>query len=235
MGKKWLFIFYWQKLLCSFLEEKTGMSCQLLLKFFFFSCAFREHLGIKWHLNQIVNFLCVFSGPAFNYLDAPATRVTGVDIPMPYAKILEDNSLPQIKDIIFSVKKTLNVWHTHTQTCKVCLVHTDIENIWTMCKYSQTGPLKRSRLMFPTRCWRNKRTAVHMHPEWWTHRVRSTDRQTWLNSVCNFGCSFHSLLFKIKVAPPCSFSVFLRMFGNNKTAEWAQNNVRIGSVCRFVV
>ncbi|XP_060925248.1 pyruvate dehydrogenase E1 component subunit beta, mitochondrial isoform X1 [Limanda limanda] len=51
----------------------------------------------------------VMEGPAFNYLDAPATRVTGVDIPMPYAKILEDNSLPQIKDIIFSVKKTLNI------------------------------------------------------------------------------------------------------------------------------
>lgn len=48
-------------------------------------------------------------GPAFNYLDAPVTRVTGVDIPMPYAKILEDNSVPQVKDIIFSVKKMLNV------------------------------------------------------------------------------------------------------------------------------
>nr|XP_055074006.1 pyruvate dehydrogenase E1 component subunit beta, mitochondrial [Misgurnus anguillicaudatus] len=51
----------------------------------------------------------IMEGPAFNYLDAPAVRVTGVDIPMPYAKILEDNSVPQIKDIIFSVKKTLNV------------------------------------------------------------------------------------------------------------------------------
>ncbi|XP_077459915.1 pyruvate dehydrogenase E1 component subunit beta, mitochondrial [Stigmatopora argus] len=51
----------------------------------------------------------IMEGPAFNYLDAPATRVTGVDIPMPYAKILEDNSVPQIKDIIFSIKKTLNV------------------------------------------------------------------------------------------------------------------------------
>ncbi|XP_061640575.1 pyruvate dehydrogenase E1 component subunit beta, mitochondrial isoform X1 [Phyllopteryx taeniolatus] len=51
----------------------------------------------------------IMEGPAFNYLDAPATRVTGVDIPMPYAKILEDNSIPQIKDIIFSIKKTLNV------------------------------------------------------------------------------------------------------------------------------
>ncbi|XP_015240502.1 PREDICTED: pyruvate dehydrogenase E1 component subunit beta, mitochondrial [Cyprinodon variegatus] len=51
----------------------------------------------------------VMEGSAFNYLDAPVTRVTGVDIPMPYAKILEDNSVPQIKDIIFSVKKTLGV------------------------------------------------------------------------------------------------------------------------------
>ncbi|XP_068578319.1 pyruvate dehydrogenase E1 component subunit beta, mitochondrial [Cebidichthys violaceus] len=51
----------------------------------------------------------VMEGPAFNYLDSPATRVSGVDIPMPYAKILEDNSLPQIKDIIFAIKKTLNV------------------------------------------------------------------------------------------------------------------------------
>ncbi|XP_047438203.1 pyruvate dehydrogenase E1 component subunit beta, mitochondrial [Mugil cephalus] len=51
----------------------------------------------------------IMEGPAFNYLDAPVTRVTGVDIPMPYAKILEDHSIPQIKDIIFAVKKTLNV------------------------------------------------------------------------------------------------------------------------------
>ncbi|KAI1892361.1 hypothetical protein AGOR_G00132570 [Albula goreensis] len=51
----------------------------------------------------------IMEGPAFNYLDAPAVRVTGADIPMPYAKILEDNSVPQIKDIMFSVKKTLNV------------------------------------------------------------------------------------------------------------------------------
>lgn len=55
------------------------------------------------------HWLYPYTGPAFNYLDAPVTRVTGVDIPMPYAKILEDNSLPQIKDIIFSIKKTLNV------------------------------------------------------------------------------------------------------------------------------
>uniref|UniRef100_A0A665VJ22 Pyruvate dehydrogenase E1 component subunit beta n=1 Tax=Echeneis naucrates TaxID=173247 RepID=A0A665VJ22_ECHNA len=51
----------------------------------------------------------IMEGPAFNYLDSPVTRVTGVDIPMPYAKILEEHTMPQIKDIIFAVKKTLNV------------------------------------------------------------------------------------------------------------------------------
>nr|XP_009674164.1 PREDICTED: pyruvate dehydrogenase E1 component subunit beta, mitochondrial [Struthio camelus australis] len=51
----------------------------------------------------------IMEGPAFNYLDAPAVRVTGADVPMPYAKILEDNCIPQVKDIIFAVKKTLNI------------------------------------------------------------------------------------------------------------------------------
>lgn len=51
----------------------------------------------------------IMEGPAFNYLDAPVYRVTGADLPMPYAKILEDNCVPQVKDIIFAVKKTLNV------------------------------------------------------------------------------------------------------------------------------
>ncbi|XP_072136574.1 pyruvate dehydrogenase E1 component subunit beta, mitochondrial [Mobula birostris] len=51
----------------------------------------------------------IMEGPAFNYLDAPVVRVTGADLPMPYAKILEDNSVPQVKDIIFTVKKILHV------------------------------------------------------------------------------------------------------------------------------
>uniref|UniRef100_A0A4W3K321 Pyruvate dehydrogenase E1 component subunit beta n=1 Tax=Callorhinchus milii TaxID=7868 RepID=A0A4W3K321_CALMI len=49
----------------------------------------------------------IMEGPAFNYLDAPVMRVTGADVPMPYAKILEDNCMPQVKDIIFAVKKIL--------------------------------------------------------------------------------------------------------------------------------
>nr|XP_033782203.1 pyruvate dehydrogenase E1 component subunit beta, mitochondrial [Geotrypetes seraphini] len=51
----------------------------------------------------------IMEGPAFNYLDSPIIRVTGADVPMPYAKTLEENCIPQVKDIIFAVKKTLNV------------------------------------------------------------------------------------------------------------------------------
>ncbi|XP_058932224.1 pyruvate dehydrogenase E1 component subunit beta, mitochondrial isoform X2 [Kogia breviceps] len=51
----------------------------------------------------------IMEGPAFNFLDAPVVRVTGADVPMPYAKVLEDNSIPQVKDIIFAIKKTLNI------------------------------------------------------------------------------------------------------------------------------
>lgn len=37
---------------------------------------------------------------AFDYLDAPPTRVTGKDVPLPYAANLEKLALPQIKDIV---------------------------------------------------------------------------------------------------------------------------------------
>ena len=44
---------------------------------------------------------------AFNYLDAPVERVTAIDAPMPYAKILEDAMVPHSDSIIKAVKKTL--------------------------------------------------------------------------------------------------------------------------------
>lgn len=37
---------------------------------------------------------------AFDYLDAPVKRVTGRDIPLPYAANLEKHALPQIEDIV---------------------------------------------------------------------------------------------------------------------------------------
>jgi pyruvate dehydrogenase E1 component beta subunit len=49
------------------------------------------------------------AGPAFDYLDAPVTRVTGADLPTPYAKNLEDLSFPEASNIVRAIKRTLNV------------------------------------------------------------------------------------------------------------------------------
>jgi len=43
----------------------------------------------------------------FDYLDAPVQRVTGADIPMPYAKNLEELSLPKPQQIANVVKRML--------------------------------------------------------------------------------------------------------------------------------
>jgi len=48
-------------------------------------------------------------GPAFDYLDAPVMRVTGADVPMPYARMLEQNAQPQVINILESVKHILNI------------------------------------------------------------------------------------------------------------------------------
>ncbi|EAL58198.1 pyruvate dehydrogenase E1 beta subunit [Wolbachia endosymbiont of Drosophila ananassae] len=39
----------------------------------------------------------------FDYLDAPVVRVTGKDIPLPYAANLEKKALPQVEDIVEAV------------------------------------------------------------------------------------------------------------------------------------
>ncbi len=41
---------------------------------------------------------------AFDYLDAPVCRVTGKDVPMPYAANLERMALPQTEDVVSAVK-----------------------------------------------------------------------------------------------------------------------------------
>jgi Pyruvate/2-oxoglutarate dehydrogenase complex, dehydrogenase (E1) component, eukaryotic type, beta subunit len=43
---------------------------------------------------------------AFNYLDAPFERVTGADVPMPYATALENAALPQLEDVIAAIERT---------------------------------------------------------------------------------------------------------------------------------
>ncbi|XP_056168586.1 pyruvate dehydrogenase E1 component subunit beta-1, mitochondrial isoform X5 [Syzygium oleosum] len=42
---------------------------------------------------------------SFGYLDAPIERITGADVPMPYAANLERMALPQIEDIVRAAKR----------------------------------------------------------------------------------------------------------------------------------
>jgi pyruvate dehydrogenase E1 component beta subunit len=41
---------------------------------------------------------------AFDWLDAPPTKVTGKDVPMPYAANLEKLALPTVDDIVAAAK-----------------------------------------------------------------------------------------------------------------------------------
>ena len=49
----------------------------------------------------------IHESDAFFYLDAPIERVTAIDIPMPYAKNLEEAVVPRADTIIKGVKKVL--------------------------------------------------------------------------------------------------------------------------------
>jgi len=42
---------------------------------------------------------------AFNWLDAPMERITGADVPMPYAVDLEHAALPQLEDVVATVNR----------------------------------------------------------------------------------------------------------------------------------
>lgn len=42
----------------------------------------------------------VIESDAFDYLDSPPIRITGADVPLPYAQGLEAAALPQISDIV---------------------------------------------------------------------------------------------------------------------------------------
>jgi pyruvate dehydrogenase E1 component beta subunit len=41
---------------------------------------------------------------AFDYLDAPVVKVTGKDVPMPYAANLEKLALPSVRDVVDAAK-----------------------------------------------------------------------------------------------------------------------------------
>ena len=42
---------------------------------------------------------------AFDYLDAPVKRVSGADVPMPYAKNLEQLAIPGFAQIVAAVRE----------------------------------------------------------------------------------------------------------------------------------
>ena len=54
--------------------------------------------GIGAEISALIN------EQAFDWLDAPIRRVTGKDVPMPYAANLEKLALPQVDDIINACK-----------------------------------------------------------------------------------------------------------------------------------
>jgi pyruvate dehydrogenase E1 component beta subunit len=41
---------------------------------------------------------------AFDWLDAPITRIAGKDVPMPYAANLEKLALPSVEDVVEAAK-----------------------------------------------------------------------------------------------------------------------------------
>ncbi|HEX9617293.1 MAG TPA: alpha-ketoacid dehydrogenase subunit beta [Anaerolineales bacterium] len=47
----------------------------------------------------------IVASPAFDYLEAPVRRLAGLDIPIPYNRILERNAVPQVEDIVEQARK----------------------------------------------------------------------------------------------------------------------------------
>jgi len=55
--------------------------------------------------SEIVSMVC--EEETFDYLDAPPLRVTGADIPMPYAKTLEDATIPKPHNVVDVVRRVV--------------------------------------------------------------------------------------------------------------------------------
>jgi len=49
----------------------------------------------------------IIESEAFDYLDAPPIRITGADVPMPYAQNLEDAAQPQTQNIVEVTERLL--------------------------------------------------------------------------------------------------------------------------------
>jgi pyruvate dehydrogenase E1 component beta subunit len=58
-----------------------------------------------WPVCSIGSEICsVVASEAFDYLDAPPTKITGKDVPMPYAANLEKLALPSVDDVVAAAK-----------------------------------------------------------------------------------------------------------------------------------
>ncbi|MBN9566159.1 MAG: pyruvate dehydrogenase complex E1 component subunit beta [Alphaproteobacteria bacterium] len=58
-----------------------------------------------WPVCSIGSEICsVVANAAFDYLDAPPTKVNGADVPMPYAANLEKLALPTVNDVVAAAK-----------------------------------------------------------------------------------------------------------------------------------
>jgi pyruvate dehydrogenase E1 component beta subunit len=53
------------------------------------------------------NLAALITEQAFDYLDAPVQRVTGADVPMPYAKRLEQAAIPHAEHVVSAAQATL--------------------------------------------------------------------------------------------------------------------------------
>jgi pyruvate dehydrogenase E1 component beta subunit len=53
------------------------------------------------------NLSALIQEQAFDYLDAPVERVTGADVPMPYAKRLEQAAIPHTEHVVSAALQTL--------------------------------------------------------------------------------------------------------------------------------
>jgi len=59
----------------------------------------------SWSACSIGSEVCAsVTAQAFDYLDAPPTKVTGADVPMPYAANLEQLALPSVEQVVKAAK-----------------------------------------------------------------------------------------------------------------------------------
>lgn len=103
--------------------EKEGVSCEVLnLRSLrpmdtdaIVQSVMKTHrlvtVEMGWPQHGVGAEICarVMESAAFDYLDAPAIRVTGADLPTPYAKNLEDHVFPKPHNVVRSVKHILNI------------------------------------------------------------------------------------------------------------------------------